>query len=1474
MKLLIFVFLFLSKLAFADTYNAIGTYSFGANNYTISGFNSINSACANAPAAWSQYTGYPSSAVYLNGYSIVGNNTWNCILYNSRTNAFQTNEGAAVAYFSCPYGGTLSGYYSSSNTTQPPVCLNTPACPSGQSRDASGACVIPGVTISKVIGSCSSCSGNNSSMHYGNPIHAGIGNKYQVETDYVGVGEFPLTFERYYNSNPSTNSYAFTGYTRWRHNYEYSLTITSNQITAYRPDGKSYVFNLLNGVWVADSDVNLKLVGNSNGYSLTTDSDIVESYDANGKIISLKNRAGITHTLAYNSLGQLASITHSNGRSLTFSFDSLYRLLAFYDPNGKLYLYTYSTSDPTQDLTQVKYPDQSYKTYVYNESSYVGTSFPHALTGIVDEKGNRFATFKYDAYYRGISTEHAGGAEKVSISYGNGNSTITDALNTASTTNYQIVNGVIKNSGVTQAAGAGSAASTNSRTFDANGNVTGITDFNGNLSCYAYDTTRNLETARIEGLAPGSVCPSNLASYTLPTGSSARKVLTQWHSTYRLPVQIVEANQTSSFNYDANGNLLQKTITDTNTQQSRVWTYTYNTLGQVLTADGPRTDVNDVTTYTYYTDSTTTHKPGDLWTATNAKGHVTTFNSYDAHGHVTQMTDPNGLVTTFTYDLRNRLKTKTVNGATTTYGYDLAGNLTSVTKPTGVSFTFTYDAAHRLTDIIDAQGGKIHYTLDLIGNRTKEQILNAAGTVVKTKSRSYDALSRLAQEIGAYNQTKSFQYDANGNLKLITDANGHSLQKSYDTLNRLIQDTDALNGQTDYQYDSLGHLIQVLDANNLATTYQYNAFGDVLALNSPNTGLTQYGYDNAGNLVQKTDASNTTGTYAYDVLNRLTSVTYPNGDANVTRVYDTGTNQKGRLTSASRGTVTTTYGYDLLGNVTSTSANSLPWGGNAIGYSYNADNQVVDIAYGASRDVQYQYDTTGQVSQVSVHDVDKGAHSTNGYNVTRTLASNITHLPFGPVKSLTYGNGLALNRAYDNDYRLAGQTVGTNQSLGYSYDAGGNLSALTDGINASNSASYTYDPVDRLLSSTGTQNAFTYTYDLDGNRTIDSKNGAQTQYSYDLNSQRLLAQTGANPDTLVTDANGNVTLSKGKTLNYASDQRVANIQQGSNTIATYQYDSFGQRTAKVLSTNTQAFDYDLNGHLIHENAAPGNYVYLDGEPLARVDYNLSDTSGNVNSWNVAYYHNNQVRAPLQTTDSNGNITWTGQWDAYGNVLPINPNITQNVRFPGQYYDAESGLLYNMQRYYRDGRYLQSDRIGLMGGVNTYAYVLNNPLRWVDRLGFKPGDVFENPQDASIDALNWILKNKNNTNEWAGTIYQQLNDGKFVATDPAEGGAAWSSPSKPSWNQGDVRAYYHTHAKCTKKDIEDDYSRPGIDPKTGEFVVDSDTHLSWSSQLPSYLGTPGGYVLMFSPNPPSGVENEGVITTLQKGSCCPGENFLK
>jgi YD repeat-containing protein len=231
-------------------------------------------------------------------------------------------------------------------------------------------------------------------------------------------------------------------------------------------------------------------------------------------------------------------------------------------------------------------------------------------------------------------------------------------------------------------------------------------------------------------------------------------------------LQTTEPKKLTTYSYDAAGNVLthseQATIDLIGTagfaatlqNSTRTWTYTYNSLGQVLSADGPRTDVVDKTTYTYYlaTDANVGNR-GNLATVTNALGQVTTLSNYDANSRVGTITAANGVITSLLYTPRGWLKTLTVTGGTlietTQYTYTPGGLLSTVTQPDGSILTYGYDNAHRLTTITDSLNNKITYTLDNAGNRLNEAATDSTGALRRNITRIYDALNRLQTITGA-----------------------------------------------------------------------------------------------------------------------------------------------------------------------------------------------------------------------------------------------------------------------------------------------------------------------------------------------------------------------------------------------------------------------------------------------------------------------------------------------------------------------------------------------------------------------------------------------------------------------------------------------------------------------------------------------------------------------------------------------------
>ncbi|WP_206744500.1 RHS repeat-associated core domain-containing protein [Rhodoferax antarcticus] len=1176
-----------------------------------------------------------------------------------------------------------------------------------------------------------------------NPINIGTGNKWLREQDYVGFGSYPLQFSRFYNSGVLINTILGS---QWSTHYSRKLMVSTNAsypiVGVFREDGKVYTYSLTNGVWVSDADIKDKLTQSpGGGWNLITNTNEVESYDATGKLLSIRNAAGLAHTMDYDSAGRIWHVTDQAGRKLTFTYDSNNRIYVLTVPNGGQYQYDY---DIFGNLIRVTYPDARTKQYLYNEAGYSITTvgfatYPNVLTGIIDESGSRYASYWY-ADGKAYKEEHAPGLnlgiDRNTLSFGsdasgNPRTIVTDALNTARTYSYKTILGIPRSTGQTQPAGSGSAAASSAQTYDASGNVTSRKDFVGNTTCYSYDLTRNLETVRVEGLAPGKACPSNLAAYQpIIIGNSVeRKITTQWHASYRLPTLIAEPLRVTTLFYDpGTGNLLTQTLQPTTdatggagsaatyTGIARTTTNTYFSTsdarnGQLHTVDGPRTDVTDITSFDY--DTTT----GDLISITNALNQTTTLSSYDADGRPEHVTDPNGLSTFLTYAVRGRLTSIDSGGEITTYTYDAIGNLIGVVRPDGSQFTYAYDAAHRLTQITDSLGNHINYTLDAIGNRTQEKVFDSAGTQVVGHSRTFDALSRLYQDIGAVNQTTVFSYDANGNLATVKDPLNRQSTSAYDALNRLLSSKDPANGITALGYDNRDQLVKVTDPRNLITQYTTDGLGNESQLTSPDTGITGRTLDAAGNVLTMTDAKGQLRTYTFDALNRVLTATYskaPTTPITISYTYDQGVNGIGHLTGITEPTGTTAYGYDQHGRLTSGTRTAHGMQYTTI-YSYDSQGRLASIGYPSGRLVSYTFDAMGRVSGVS----------STVNNVTKALASNITYAPFGGVSGFSFGDGTtapvqSYARTFDQDGRLATYTLkGVLNTVGF--DAASQITIITNAQSPTLPALYGYDNLSRLTNYAQNTTGYNYSYDADGNRTSLTIGASTTTYTYPATSNRLSGVVRGATAPVTTDANGSVINDFDR--QYAYDLR-GKLIQTTTTLGNvnYEVDAKGLRVRKQAAYSGGSdtmFFYDGQGHLIGEVPTGGatfskEYVYLGDLPLA-----VTDAAGGFN-----YVHTDHLGTPRVITNAAAQAVW--RWDnsdPYGDNVPNeNPSglgvYHFDIGFPGQYSDRETGIVYNINRNLNKatGRYNESDLIGLDGGVNTYGYADGSPVTKTDPFG--------------------------------------------------------------------------------------------------------------------------------------------------------------
>ena len=250
-----------------------------------------------------------------------------------------------------------------------------------------------------------------------------------------------------------------------------------------------------------------------------------------------------------------------------------------------------------------------------------------------------------------------------------------------------------------------------------------------------------------------------------------------------------------------------------------------------------------------------------------------------------------------------------------------------------------------------------------------------------------------------------------------------------------------------------------------------------------------------------------------------------------------------------------------------------------------------------------------------------------------------------------------------------------------------------------------YDSLDRLGTATGPWGSLGWTYDGVGNRQTE---GA-TSYAYVSNTNKL-ASVGST--SYGFDNNGNTTAEGARQFTYNHNQRLIQVVDAGVTKGEYVYNGNGQRVKKTAGGSTTIFHYSLSGQIIAESNSGGSitaeYVFLNGQSLAKIEGS-----------NVYYYHNDHLGTPQKMTDSTGQVVWAADYKPFGEANITVATITNNLRFPGQYFDAETGTHYNYFRDYNPviGRYIEADPIGIKRGKNhLFVYVGNNALRFTDPFG--------------------------------------------------------------------------------------------------------------------------------------------------------------
>ncbi len=908
---------------------------------------------------------------------------------------------------------------------------------------------------------------------------------------------------------------------------------------------------------------------------------------------------------------------------------------------------------------------------------------------------------------------------------------------------------------------------------------------------FSFDSSGNLTSEKdLSGYVTNITHPD---SSTLKVTDPANRSLTFTYTGTHITGVSDPTGRTESFIYDGSGNLTD--VIDVGSGHSQ---FAYDTAHRILTMRAPK----------FYGDTTTTPTPvvtnaydsqGRVTSQTDQLGRTTTFDYTSVSGS-TKITDPKGNVSldTYQYGLRTGHVTGygTTQAATSTFRYDPnTVGLTSATDPNGHMSTFTYDANGNRTSSTDALGRSISATFDALNDQTASTDQNGVVTTA-TYDTSGNLLSTSRPLNGSQIMTTYTYGDSPhpGDVTKVTDPNGHSTNVTYDTYGNVSSSTDAVGDKATFTYNTEGWLLTKVDPkgnvpggtqSQFTTTYDHDNFGRVTATKdplwtstNPTAHRTTTTYDANGNQTATTDGNGRTTSFSYDAANEATTTTKPDNTTQSTSYWPDGTlktqtdgnghitsyayDQLARLTSTTDPlNRATSYSYDPAGNMT----NKVDPGGTCVTtpsgcttYSYDAANRLTNVGYSDSTPaVSYVYDAKGQRTSM-----------TDGTGTTTTAWDSL-----GRLTSQTNGAGVTTAYGYDNASNLTSIGYPGSNTVTRTYDAANRFTAVTDWLGHTNR--FTYDPNSNqtsTLSANGVANAATfdnanqlnalsiakgsaanisYTRNGSGQLTSSASTGALTQpaenYGYDQNS-RL---TSVNASNLTYDNANNITKTQdGATQAYDNANELTSRTLDATT-TTYGDDQKGNRTSQVTGSQTTSLGYDLANRLkaftspttsaAYSYDGDGNrtsktvgstnaaFVYDQAEGLSQV---LSDGTNSylfgpggmpveqINGTTVTYLHQDQLGSTRVLTDQNRSVSGTYSYNAYGTTSSHTGTNSTPLQFAGQYNDAESGLYWMRARYYdpTTAQFVNVDPL-VAHTATPYGYALDNPSNFTDPLGMYP-----------------------------------------------------------------------------------------------------------------------------------------------------------
>lgn len=798
--------------------------------------------------------------------------------------------------------------------------------------------------------------------------------------------------------------------------------------------------------------------------------------------------------------------------------------------------------------------------------------------------------------------------------------------------------------------------------------------------------------------------------------------------------------RTTSYTYATNG-MLSTEVIEPNIPASRLTTtYTYDAFGNTTGVTLSGVDIATRTQTTGYdikgefaTSQTNALSQGETWqydarfglpTSHTGPNGLTTSWTYDSFGRKTLEVRPDGMRTSWSY-----IYCSGINGGTASCPTNAAYIVRETpyfsdgTTQNGPQTNTYYDKLARVigTDTQGFDGSTIRQLTqyDSYGRaeRSCKPYYLATGTQ-KWTINTYDALGRVVATTNPDGSVATFGF--NGLTTTVTNPLNQTTTTVSNAQGKVVSVTEPA-GTTSYTYDAFGNLKTVTDAEGNVTTYSYDTRGNKISMQDPDMGTWTYTYNVLGKPLTTVDAKNQTTSYAYDLLDRPTQIS--EADRTTTYTYDTQPKGVGALAST---TVVesgvTTYrrvpSYDIRGRLSSV---VLTIGGVQYTSSVNFDGngRINALIFPSGYTLSYTYTALGYLNKV--------ANGSTTYWQPNTYDAEM-HLT-----QETLGNGVVTTRTYDpNTSRLTAVQAGASNSVAnftYTYDSIGNLTARTD-ANQSLSETFVYDNTNRLTQSTlnnGTPK--TVSYSPIGNITSKSDVGTYTYPTAGSSRPHAVQSIAGTVNTSFTyDANGNMLSGNGRSYTYTAANRHKTITSGATTI-TYEYDDAHQRSRQIAPEGTTVYLNDPIGiHLEQFTGASGDmqwneYLYAGDEPIG---VRFERASGPL----TRYYTGDHLGSVSVITTFQGAVSERLSYDAWGKRRFVsgaddpNNTITSETThgFTNHEHISNIGLINMNARSYDPvvGRFLSPDSMiedYFKGQIlNRYTYVGNNPLSFADPSG--------------------------------------------------------------------------------------------------------------------------------------------------------------